>query len=431
VRVSAGQLISAAGIAAGNLVFTPQADASGAGYDAFTFQVQDDGGTARGGIDLDPTPRTMHVAVAAVNDAPTGADKAVTLLQDTDYVFSANDFGFTDAGDAAGNALLAVKITTLPGAGALRNDGVYVRAGELVSRAAIDGGKLVFSPAAHASGVRYASFTFQVGDDGGSANGGYDLDATPRSMTLNVAARPDAAPIFVPAVAVVPPASASNETPATPAPNPPARADAVHAHAVDAPAAAASQPAESAPGFEVAAALSGQTILAASAGAAGSAGSSAAASSTWTAGTATIDVIRQIASASDQPAFVFGAAPDSPADVRTAEAVRSTLEKTAFAKELDKVRQDVQEQARHEEQVVSSAIVGSTGLSVGYLIWLLRSGTLLSSLLSSLPAWRTLDPFPVLSRLGEEEDDEDDDSLEALVAKDRGAAAVPKPRENT
>ena len=46
-----------ADINGGKLMFTPAANANGAGYASFTFQVQDDGGTANGGVDLDPTPR--------------------------------------------------------------------------------------------------------------------------------------------------------------------------------------------------------------------------------------------------------------------------------------------------------------------------------------------------------------------------------------
>ena len=52
------------------------------------------------------------------------------------------------------------------------------------------------------------------------------------------------------------------------------------------------------------------------------------------------------------------------------------------------------------------------------LIWLLRGGVLLSSLLSSLPAWRLVDPLPVLSRLSDDSDDEDDTSLEELVTQE-------------
>ena len=109
--------MSAADIAAGNLVFTPAANANGAAYASFTFQVQDDGGTANGGVDLDPSANTLTINVTAVNDAPAGADKTVTTLEDTAYTFAAADFGFTDPNDTPANALLAVKITTLPGAG--------------------------------------------------------------------------------------------------------------------------------------------------------------------------------------------------------------------------------------------------------------------------------------------------------------------------
>src|SRR4051812_33292695 len=49
--VTAGQTISAADILAGKLTYVAPAGASGANYANFTFQVQDNGGTAGGGID--------------------------------------------------------------------------------------------------------------------------------------------------------------------------------------------------------------------------------------------------------------------------------------------------------------------------------------------------------------------------------------------
>ena len=57
--MTAGQFVSAADIAAGWLKFSPAADANGSSYASFTFQVQDDGGTANGGVDLDPSPNTI------------------------------------------------------------------------------------------------------------------------------------------------------------------------------------------------------------------------------------------------------------------------------------------------------------------------------------------------------------------------------------
>ena len=83
VAVTAGQSVSVADINGGLLKFTPAANANGTGYASFTFQVQDNGGTANGGIDLDPTPNTITVNVTAVNDAPAGANKTVTTIEDT------------------------------------------------------------------------------------------------------------------------------------------------------------------------------------------------------------------------------------------------------------------------------------------------------------------------------------------------------------
>jgi hypothetical protein len=51
-------------------------------------------------------------------------------------------------------------------------------------------------------------------------------------------------------------------------------------------------------------------------------------------------------------------------------------------------------------------------------VWLLRGGSLFTSLLVSLPAWSSFDPLPILdSDDDEERKDDDDDSLQALVRK--------------
>jgi Ca2+-binding RTX toxin-like protein len=184
--VTAGQYISLADLAVGKLQFAPDADANGAAYAAFTFQVQDDGGTANGGVDLDPTPRTLTVNVTPVNDAPLGASTTVTTLEDTPYTFTTSDFGFTDPNDSPANSFTAVEITTLPTAGTLTDNGTAVAAGQYVILADLAAGKLVFTPAANANGTSYGSFTFQVQDDGGTVNGGVDLDPTPKTLTVNV-----------------------------------------------------------------------------------------------------------------------------------------------------------------------------------------------------------------------------------------------------
>ena len=77
VAVTLGQSVLASEIAAGHLTYVPAANANGSPYATFTFQVQDNGGTLNGGVDLDAVaPNTFTFNVASVNDAPS-----TTLLQ--------------------------------------------------------------------------------------------------------------------------------------------------------------------------------------------------------------------------------------------------------------------------------------------------------------------------------------------------------------
>ncbi len=136
--------------------------------------------------------KTITIEVTPVNDAPAGADSTVTINEDTSLVLMASQFGFSDVNDNPANTLAGVKITTLPGAGSLTLNGAAVIAGQFIGIAEINAGHLVFTPAANANGDGYASLTFQVQDNGGTANGSVNLDATPNTLTINVAAVNDA-----------------------------------------------------------------------------------------------------------------------------------------------------------------------------------------------------------------------------------------------
>ena len=72
-----------------------------------------------------------------LNDAPAGTDITVTTVEDTAYTLKATDFGFNDPNDNPADSLLAVKITTPPGAGSLKLNGVAVTAGQTVAVADI------------------------------------------------------------------------------------------------------------------------------------------------------------------------------------------------------------------------------------------------------------------------------------------------------
>src|SRR5439155_477942 len=107
---------------------TPAAKKNGLAEASFTFQVQDDGGTSNGGVDLDQSPNTMTVNVTSVNDAPAGTSNTVSTLEDTAYHFTAADFAFTSPNTTPPSDLLSVVITTLltAASGTLTDNGIAV-----------------------------------------------------------------------------------------------------------------------------------------------------------------------------------------------------------------------------------------------------------------------------------------------------------------
>ena len=88
-----------------------------------------------------------------------------------------------------------------------------------------------------------------------------------------------------------------------------------------------------------------------------------------------------------------------------------------FMTELDRLDDAVDARLYLEERLVGSTIAVTSGLSLGYVIWLTRGGLLLASLLSSMPAWRLVDPVPILARLrdDDEEAEDDEESLDSMV----------------
>src|SRR5439155_1510004 len=94
VAVTAGQEISKAALDANKLVFTPALNANGSDYADFSFSVRDNGGTAHGGVDLDPGSATDTINVNSLNDAPSSPTRRASALEDTAYTFASSDFPF-------------------------------------------------------------------------------------------------------------------------------------------------------------------------------------------------------------------------------------------------------------------------------------------------------------------------------------------------
>ena len=70
----------------------------------------------------------------------------------------------------------------------------------------------------------------------------------------------------------------------------------------------------------------------------------------------------------------------------------------AVDKAVERIREELDQGAQADGQAVAGSLVLSTSFSVGYVLWLARGGVLLASMASSIPAWATVDPLPVLSR---------------------------------
>jgi hypothetical protein len=82
---------------------------------------------------------------------------------------------------------------------------------------------------------------------------------------------------------------------------------------------------------------------------------------------------------------------------------------------LDDVKEELTGDIAFNKTILGSAIAVSTGLSVGYVVWLVRGGMLLSTLLTSIPAWQILDPLPILARRKDDDDGDGDESLASIL----------------
>ena len=160
------------------LVFLPTPNFNGsAALDITTTDTPESGGVFS---DTD----IVLITVNAVNDAPTGTDKTITMTVNTTRTHSAGDFGFLDMVD--GHNLLAVTIQPLllGSLGTLSYNGTAFT--ETMTIAVADLGLLTYTPPEDETGSARASFLFKVQDDGGTANAGIDTDPMWRTITFSV-----------------------------------------------------------------------------------------------------------------------------------------------------------------------------------------------------------------------------------------------------
>src|SRR5207248_10824793 len=136
----------------------------------------------------DTTAKILTVTVASVADAPQGITKSITIAEDALYSVTAADFGFSDPHDdptitptAPGpkDSFVKVRITSLPTAGTLLNNGLALQAGQEIS---LNNLGLTYQPPANVNTVTGtltgATIGFQVIDGGSPVNGGVNVDQT-------------------------------------------------------------------------------------------------------------------------------------------------------------------------------------------------------------------------------------------------------------
>lgn len=158
----------------GSLHFTPASDQFGTS--TFDAVVQDDGGTANGGVDLSST-QTFTISITAVNDPPTFTPgSAVTVVEGSSYsqVWASN----VVAGPPNENSQIVSWLTTVTS-----NPGLFS-----VAPAIDASGVLSFVSAQGLTGS--ATVQVMAVDDGGTANGG-DNQSAPFDFSIDVIAAAD------------------------------------------------------------------------------------------------------------------------------------------------------------------------------------------------------------------------------------------------
>ena len=121
-----------------------------------------------------------------INNVPTVSNNTLTIAEDTDRIFVASDFNFSDVDP--GDSLQAVWINALPTDGTLYIDannnsivdtGESFSVGSSVTIAAINSGQFKFKPDLNENDTPYTSFNFFVSD-------GISSSVNPATLTLNV-----------------------------------------------------------------------------------------------------------------------------------------------------------------------------------------------------------------------------------------------------
>jgi len=89
---------------------------------------------------------------------------------------------------------------------------------------------------------------------------------------------------------------------------------------------------------------------------------------------------------------------------------------------LEELQKNISESSQKNNNISAArdVVVGfSLSLTAGYLVWMLRGGTLLARMFSVSPMWKQLDPLPILNGTKDGEDfSDEEDQVESLFQSD-------------
>ena len=106
-----------------------------------------------------------------------------------------------------------------------------------------------------------------------------------------------------------------------------------------------------------------------------------------------------------------------------------SVELAQLSNGLDTLAQQLDTEKSRSVIIIGSATGMTALLSAGYVLWAVRGGSLLASMLATLPVWRWLDPLPILesredekrrkrkrrANTKEDEAEKDDERLRTLL----------------
>ena len=187
--------ITVAQINAGEFTYSPEQHGFGPSYARLVFHVQDNGGTADGGVNVSEHKQEIVFNVKAVSDAPIGTDHTLTVTEDVAYAFSVVDFGFSDSND--GNTFTGVTVSVPSGPGSVLLNGRVILSDEFVDSTVIETGQLFYLPGKDSFGPGIATIAFRVHDDGSDENGGENSDLSANILTIDVIAANDSPQLAV------------------------------------------------------------------------------------------------------------------------------------------------------------------------------------------------------------------------------------------